>query len=432
MASKIILTDEEIITCPQCSNKFSLHQGITRQTLDKYEEEFNNEIKEQSKRSEERIRAELEKQLKSVYSVEVQELKDKLSDKEAILNRARIKFKNLQAEERKKLEEEFELEKKSYFEEISRKDSELKKFRQQEIELRNEKRKLEDDKKNMELEVQRKIDTEKDKMYEQISKNISDKFRLKESEYQKKLSDAQRANEELERKLKQGSQQLQGEVLELEIEKLLNTEFPLDNINPVKKGERGADILQEVCTPTGQICGTIIWEAKNQKNWSDKWIQKLKDDQIEANAEIAVIVSSALPKDMQELFERRDDIWISSDKVIKPVAHSLRLMLLEMNKMKMVNAGKSEKMELLYDYLCSHQFTQKVKGVLETFVNMKTELDQEKNAFQRIWKKRESQIDRVVNNMSSMIGELQGISQHSIPQLDDIQPLLLPVADDDL
>ncbi len=432
MASKIILTDDELVTCPKCSNKFPLHHGITRQTLDKYEEEFNNEIKRQSKESEERIRAELEKQLKSVYSVEVQELKDKLSEKEAILSKARIKFKNLQAEERKKLEEEFELEKKSYSEEISRKDIELKKFREKELELRNEKRKLEDEKKNMEIEIQRKIDTEKDKLYEQISKDMSDKFRQKESEYQKKLSDAQKVNGELERKLKQGSQQLQGEVLELRLENLLIKEFPHDKISPVRKGERGADILQEVCTPTGQICGMIIWEAKNNKNWSDKWIQKLKDDQIEAKAEIAVIVSSSLPKEMQDLFEHRDDIWILSDEVVKPVAHSLRLMLVEMNKMKMINVGKNEKMELLYDYLCSSQFTQKVKGVVETFVNMKAELYQEKNAFQRIWKKRESQIDRVANNMSSMIGELQGISQHSIPQLDEIQPLSLPVTDDGL
>ena len=233
-------------------------------------------------------------------------------------------------------------------------------------------------------------------------------------------------NEDLSRKLEQGSQQLQGEVLELELETVLRTSFPHDRIEPVKKGQRGADILHTVITPTGQRCGTIIWEAKRAENWSDKWIQKLKDDQLESKAEIAVIVTTSMPIGIEEPFLLHEGIWVTKEFIIKPVAQFLRIMLIETNNLKIVNTGKNEKMEALYNYLCSPQFSQRIRAVVDTFIGMKRDLDQEKNAFMKIWKKREAQIERVATNMSGMVGELEAISQESFQQLENIEPLSLP------
>ena len=201
------------------------------------------------------------------------------------------------------------------------------------------------------------------------------------------------------------------------------------DIQPVKKGIKGADVIQTVFNKLGQNCGKILWEAKRHENWSDKWIQKLKDDQIEVNAEIAIIVTTIMPKDCVELFTIIDEIWVISDQLIKPFSNTLRFMLIETNKQKIANVGKDEKKEMLYNYLNSQQFVQKVKSVLGTFVNMKIELDKEKISIQRIWKKREMQIERVVNNISSMVGELQGIAQGSLTQLESIDQLMLPEAE---
>ncbi len=247
-----------------------------------------------------------------------------------------------------------------------------------------------------------------------------------EAEYKKKIEDAQRANEDLRRKLDQGSQQLQGEVLELELEHTLTTAFLHDQIDEVKKGVRGADILQTVRTPMGQVCGKIIWEAKRAENWTDKWLQKLKDDQQEAKADIAVLVTTAMPKGVTEPFVRVGDVWVVSPHVMRPVAETLRVILTEAHKLKLVNTGRNEKMESLYNYLASAQFAQKVRTMLESFESMRSDLDAEKRAMQKIWAKRQTQIERVTGSMVTVVGELQGIAHDSLPQLDSIDALALP------
>ncbi|MEE9225743.1 MAG: DUF2130 domain-containing protein [Bacteroidota bacterium] len=309
---------------------------------------------------------------------------------------------------------------------MDQKEQAIKDFREKELSLRREKQKLQQEKQNLELEVQRRIDKERLSIQEQVSKTEAEKFNLKEAEYKKKLEDAQKVNEELARKLEQGSQQLHGEVLELELESVLRASFPNDKIEPVRKGQRGADVLQKVYTPTGQRCGTIIWEAKRAENWSDKWVQKLKDDQLEAKAELAVIVTTNMPNGIEEPFSMLGDIWVAKDRVIKPVAQTLRLMLIEAYNLKLINTGKNEKMEALYTYLFSPQFAQRVRAVVETFVGMRRDLEQEKNAILRLWKKREAQIDRVATSMSGMVGELQAIAHESLPQLENIEQLSLP------
>lgn len=279
------------------------------------------------------------------------------------------------------------------------------------------------------MEAKRQIDAERENIRQKALQDKDEEYKLVKADYEKKLSDVQKVNDDLRKKLENKSQQFSGEVLEEILEELLKKSFPNDDIQPVRKGVKGADVIQTVFNKLGQNCGKILWEAKRHENWNDKWIQKLKDDQIEAGAEVAVLVSTSLPKDCSELFTIIEDLWVISDQLILPVSNTLRFTLLETNKQKQASVGKSEKMELLYNYLNSPQFVQKIKSVITAFVNMKSDLDKEKAAMQRLWKKRETQIDRVANNMTSMIGELQGISQDSLTQLNSIDELLLPEAD---
>ena len=250
-----------------------------------------------------------------------------------------------------------------------------------------------------------------------------------EAEYKKKIEDAQKANEALRRKLEQGSQQLQGEVLELELEHILSSAFLHDQIDEVKKGVRGADIMQTVRTPAGQTCGKIIWEAKRAENWTEKWLQKLKDDQLEAKADIAVLVTTVMPKGVTDPFVRIGDVWVVSPHVMRPVAETLRVILIEAYKLKLVNTGRNEKMELLYNYLSSTQFSQKIRTMIESFEVMRSDLESEKRAMQKIWAKRQTQIERVTTSMVTVVGELQGIAHDAMPQLDSIEQLALPDAD---
>ena len=430
MATKIILNSHETIVCPKCSEKFPLHQGITKQTMEKYEKEFQKEFEKRDEELREDIRREEEKRARKTFTQKQAELQEQIDASEEARKKAETAARKAANEARSKAEQEFDVERKTLKQDLAQKDAAVKDFREKELTLRKEKQKLEEDKQNLELDVQRRIDQERRTIQEQVSKTEAEKFHFKEAEYQKKLNDAQKVNDELSRKLEQGSQQLQGEVLELELESVLRASFPHDKIEPVRKGQRGADVLQIVNTPTGQRCGTIIWEAKRAENWSDKWVQKLKDDQLEAKAELAVIVTTVLPNDISEPFAMLGDIWVAKEQVIKPMAETLRLLLIEAYKLKLVNTGKNEKIEALYNYLCSPQFTQRVRSVVETFVGMKRDLDQEKNAMIKLWKKREAQIDRVTVNMAGMVGELQAIAHESLPQLESIELLSLPSSEE--
>ena len=200
---------------------------------------------------------------------------------------------------------------------VAQKNRALDAFRQQELDLRRQKQALEDQQKSMELDLQRKLDEERQRVSAAISQRESERFGLVEAELRKKIEDAQRANEDLRRKLEQGSQQLQGEVLELEVEQSLATTFLHDLIEEVKKGQRGADVLQTVRTPIGQVAGKIIWEAKRAENWSDKWLEKLKDDQQDARADLAVLVTTAMPRGITDPFARIGDVWVISPVVLR-------------------------------------------------------------------------------------------------------------------
>lgn len=423
MSQKIIISADEPITCPKCRHHFALDQGITRQTIEGYESEFEQAFAAQRKEMEDAMAKEAERKASKHFADQILKLKEELGDTRKAEKEARALIAKTQAEAKVKALEEFAQEKKSFVDELAEKETKLKQFRQQELDLRKQKKELEAQKANVELDLQRKLDTERARMTEQIGQQEAQKFSLIEAEYRKKIEDAQKANEDLRRKLDQGSQQLQGEVLELELEHMLGSVFLHDLIEEVKKGQRGADVIQTVRTPMGKICGKIIWEAKRAENWSDKWLQKLKDDQQIANADIAAIVTTVMPKGVTDSFCRIGDVWVVSPLVMRPVAETLRVILLEAQRLKLVNTGRNEKMEQLYNYLSSAQFAQRVRTMLEGFEAMRTDLESEKRAMQRIWAKRQTQIERVTGSMVTVVGELQAIAQEQLPQLDSVMQL---------
>ncbi len=400
---------------------------VTKQKEDEFklrEADYQNKLAEAQSETKE-----IEKNISKKFVKEIEDLKESLTEKDEKIEKANQRIERVKEETKKTVLEDTASEKAALEEKLKIKETKITEFRSKELKLIQEKEKLEEEKANLDLDYKRKLNEDRESIKKQAIQQKDEEFKLKEAEYQKKLLDAQRVNEELSKKLENKSQQFSGDVLEIVLEEILKSSFPQDDIRRIGKGVKGADVLQIVFNKLGQNCGKILWEAKRHEDEQDKWIQKLKDDQMEQNAEIAIIVTTTMPKGCDELFTQMDDVWIVSDQLIKPFANTLRYSLIETSKQKQTNIGKDEKKELIYNYLNSPQFVQKVKSALGTFVNMKTDLDKEKASIQRIWKKRESQIERVVNNVSSIVGELQGLSQGSLSELENIDQLMLPEAD---
>ena len=368
MAQPIIVDAAEPVACPKCRNRFALTDGISRQAIERCAEAFEKGLAERRRKLEAQLAAEAKAQ--------------------------------------------FDVQLKAAAEALAAKDQLLKSFRSEELHLRKQLHDLEEAKKNVDVDYQRKLD---------------DELKRREAQYQAQIASAQREVADLKRKLEQGSQQLQGEALEMSLESVLRNAFPLDEIVAVPKGMNGADLLQHVRLPSGHCCGTIVWEAKQTKAWQPLWLQKLKDDQHAIGAELAVIVTSAMPKDAagrsDAPFVRESDVWISRFDAARPLAETLRAMLVELHKARQANLGRAENAERIYNYICSPQFAQRVKASYQSIAAMRTDLDAEKAAMARLWKKRESQLERMQDGLLSVVGDLQGIGQDGLPQLDAVAAL---------
>jgi hypothetical protein len=264
------------------------------------------------------------------------------------------------------------------------------------------------------------MDAERKRVEEETSRRITEDHRMKDAEREKKMSDMMRQIEELKLKAEQGSQQTQGEVQELELEKELAALFPGDNIQPVPKGMQGADVIQEVISNKGVLCGSIIWESKRTKGWSDKWIAKLKEDQRAAQADVAVIITQSLPKDIQH-FGPMDGVWVTTYACFYGLAYLIRQKLSEIALTKTLVAGKNEKADIIFNYLTGVGFRQRVEAIVEVFSDMKKELEKEKIVTQRVWAKKEKQLQTVLYNTAGLYGDLQGFigpSMQTIPALE--------------
>jgi len=297
---------------------------------------------------------------------------------------------------------------------LAEKDERIRVQRETELALRRGQRELEEKARELELDVARRVDAERAKIREDAQRRAEEEHRLRDAEKELRLQEALRVNDELRRKLEQGSQQTQGEAVELALEELLAAAFPLDSIEPVAKGVRGADVLQRVRTRSGVGCGSILWESKQTKHWSPGWIEKLKDDQRDAKAELAILVSAALPKDLQG-FGARDGVWICEPRLALALASALRGSLCDLANARRALAGRDEVRDALFAYVTGPEFRRRVEAIARSFADMHSDLDEEKRAAARRWARREKQLARVLESTGAMYGELEGLLGPSLP-----------------
>lgn len=395
----------QTILCPYCKREIPLTEAISHRIREELRKEFEMEAqkREQDYLIKEQALLEKEKRLE-----------------EEISQKIKREIERIEKEALQKAEQSIAIELEDLRAQVLEREQKLQEAQTVELELRRQRRELEDRQKNLNLEMARKIDEERERIREETARAIEEEHRLKELEKEKQIKDMLKQIEELKRKAEQGSQQLQGEVLELDLEEALRVNFPVDQIEPVAKGKRGADLLQRVCNQYGHLCGTIIWESKRTKGWSEGWIEKLKDDQREAKAEIAVLVTTVLPKEVNH-FQMINGIWVTHPTFAVCLAMALRTTLIQVANARISAIGKNEKMEALYSYLSGPEFSQRIEAIVSSFIIMKNDLDQEKRAMSKIWAKREKQIERVITNLSGMYGEMQGIVGTSLRQIKSLE-----------
>jgi hypothetical protein len=293
--------------------------------------------------------------------------------------------------------------------------------------VRKRERELERKQQDLELTIERKLEDERNRIVLETQARATEQHRLKDAEKERQLTDMRRQIEDLKRKAEQGSQQIQGEAGEGALESLLRANFPSDEISAIGQGIRGADVHQVVIDPRGRKSGAILWECKNTKNWSDGWIAKLKQDQRSLRADVAVLVTTALPKGCTR-FALIDGVLVTDFACAAGLAAVLRANLCQLAQMRSAAISKEESLELLYRYLSGVEFRQRVEAVVEAFIAMRRDLEQERRAAERQWARRSRQIDAVTFNVSGMYGDLQGL----LPALPPIALLELPEAEEPL
>jgi hypothetical protein len=334
------------------------------------------------------------------------------------------KKKKWEVEAKEKAKAEVSLELKDLQEQAADNKNKIEQYQEKELALLRKNRDLEEREKNVALEVARQVATESRFIEDKAAKRVTEEYRLKELEHEKQMSDLKKQIDDWKRKAEQGSQQRQGEVVELELEASLRSLFPFDEILPVKKGIKGPDILQKVKDRFGRECGIILWESKQTKAWDKNWVQKIKEDQRQAKAEIAVIASRILPQEIAN-FGGTDGVYITSFECIFGVAGVLRAQLIEVSATKRSLVGTNESMEVIWKYIHGTAFKQHVEAILTGFSAMKANLDKEKKAMTRIWAEREKHIEQVVYNTVGMYGDLQGLAGGSMPAVESLElPLL--------
>ena len=422
---------EPTITCPNCKTEIRLTESLaapliaaTRQQFEKQLSLKDAEIaqREQGVRDKEKQIAEAKRTLDDQV---VDQVNAQLKTERArvIEEESRRAKQAAAAELDGKARELAELQ-----EVLKVRDEKLAEAQKAQAELIKKQRELDDAKRELELTVEKRVQDGLSEVRTQAKREAEEGLKLKVMEKDQTIASMQQKIEELKQKAEQGSQQLQGEVQELELETLLRAKFPFDSIEPVPKGEFGGDVLQRVVSQSGQASGSILWESKRTKNWSDGWLVKLREDQRTAKAEVSVLVSQALPKGT-ETFDVIDGVWVTSPRAALPVATILRHTLLQVGMARQVSEGQQTKTEMIYQYLTGPRFRQRVEAIVEAFSTMQEDLDRERKAIMKQWAKREEQIERVMGATVGMYGDLQGIAGKS---LQEIEGLELPALESDM
>jgi len=399
-STRILLTPDTSITCPHCERKFPVADGFARKALEQIEEMSAEALA--ILRDEERAAAERQAQAMS-------------AEREAAHAKALAEARVLTAQT-------FAPQIDALKERLATSQAKIAVLDRREAELMVRERSIEVRVAEAAATRAAELMAGERQSYEKLRVQEQARASFKEAELQKTIADMRAQLVEAQRKADQGSQQLQGEVLELAIEEALRRSFPMDVIEEVRKGQRGGDVLQRVVSRTGEAVGMILWEAKRAKDWSPQWIPKLKDDMRACGAAVGILVTTpgAFPKDWPDgaYFALYEDVWVTQASTAAGIAEALRMGMVDLHRQRAVSAGKGEKMEALYAYLTSAQFAQKLKAVYETFKKMREELESEKNVTTQRWARREKQLQAGVTQLLGIGGEIQGLAQQELPLLE--------------
>jgi hypothetical protein len=413
------------ITCPKCHSDIPLTESIAAPLLAATRQDFERRLAQKDK--------------------DIAARETALRDEQAAVEKARAGidqqvFEKLQTERARIATEEAEKAKRLIATDLDQKtrevselklvlksrDEKLAQAQQAQADLIRKQRELDDAKRELDLTIETRVQASLAAVRDKAKLEAEEGLKLRVAEKEEQIASMQRQIEELKRKAEQGSQQLQGEVQELALESLLRARFPRDVIEPVAKGEFGGDVLQRVIGPLDQPCGTILWESKRTKNWTDGWLAKLREDQRKAKAEVALIVSNVLPKGVSS-FDHVEGIWVTEARCAVPVAIALRQSLIEVAAARQAGVGQQTKMEIMYQYLTGPRFRQRLEAIVEKFSDMQEDLEKERKAMTRLWAKREEQIRGVIETTAGMYGDLQGIAGKALKEIDGIA---LPAIED--
>jgi hypothetical protein len=400
------------INCPNCQHKF--------EPGDAYMKDFETQARQKMAAEWQKLKSEVDKdklllqQQKDLLEKQQQQQETEIQQR---LNVERQKLQQqLQDSIRKSVASDFENQLKLLQQAYNEKEEKLKLARQKEFDFLQKEQKIQQKEEELEIELQKRVNEERERMSKEIRDLENQKlqqqeteWRLKLAEKEKQLEDQKKLAEEMRKKAEQGSMQLQGEVQELLLEDLLRTGFPFDKVVPVGKGIKGADCIQVICNPFGNECGKIIYESKRTSNFSNDWIDKLKADMLLKQADIAVIVTQTLPKDM-ERFGERDGVYICTFSEVRSLACVLRTSILKVFQITKNQENKGDKMTLLYDYLTSNEFSDQWRAIREGFMSMRMSIQKERDAMERLWKSREKQLEKVLLNATHIRGSIEGIA----------------------
>ena len=423
---------EAAITCPNCKTEIRLTESLAAPLIETTRRQFQQQLAQKDDEISKREQGILEKERQLTTA------KNKLDEQVAhqVEDQLKIDRARITIEESRKSKQAFSNDLEQRSREVAElqailksQEAKLTEAQKTQADLLRKQRELDDAKRELDLTIEKRIQEGLSVTRHQARKEAEDEQRLKVLEKEQTIVAMQKQIEDLKRRSEQGSQQLQGEVQELELENLLRSKFPFDVIEPVPKGEFGGDVLHRIIGPSGQPNGTILWEFKRTKNWSDSWLVKLRDDQRAAKAEIAVIVSQVLPKGV-ETFDLVEGIWVTHPRASLPVAMILRQSLMELALARQTHEGHQTKTDMVYQYLTGPRFRLRVEAIVEAFSTMQEDLDKERRVIMKQWAKRGEQIERVTGATIGMYGDLQGIAGKSLQEIEGLELKSLGLTDE--
>lgn len=397
-------------TCPECNSEIYVDEILHKQIEEKYKRKYAEEAK---KYEAEKLKLEQERE----------ELQKTVA--QTVEQRMKAEKESLEEKLRKDIEKENSEQYSSLQKELNEKSEQLKDYNKSKAEIERLKREKDELSDKIQAEAEQKLSTRIAEEKEKIQKSVQEGMQLKISEKEKVIDQLKAQLTEAQRKAEQGSQQLQGEVQELAIEEYLKSTFPLDRIEEVKKGKKGADCLQIINTEYSQNCGSIYYESKRTKTFQSSWIEKLKTDMRVMKATVGVIVTETMPPDM-DVMGQKEGIWVCSLREFRSLSQVLRESLVRVSDALSAQEGKGDKMSLLYDFLMSDEFKHHIKDIAEALVDMEKDLEKERRAMEGLWKKREKQNNKVLTNLNLMFNSIKGIAGNS---LGTITALELPTHD---